>query len=140
MVRALAKNAPTKTSTRSISWWQYDKDVKILASKIKRHCLETKFKFDEIYGIKRGGLVMAVHLSHLLDVPYTQCLTSGKKLLICDDLVDSGDEMRKLQPCKDWVTATLYRKSHTTYEPNFTVRTINAWVVFPWEVKSPARR
>lgn len=82
----------------------------------------------------------------------------NEKILIVDDLVDTGLTFKKIEeqlftwtgtnnifsePAETWAsstcdgfhTATLYFKPKSTYMPNHTVREFNndEWVVFPWE-------
>lgn len=45
------------------SWSAFGKDIETIASTLQG------YKFDEIYGIPRGGLIIAVVLSHRLELP-----------------------------------------------------------------------
>lgn len=125
----LSKRANAQTDKyQIITWEQYHKDVKTLVRKIKY----SKKKFKHIYGIPRGGLVLAVHLSHLLNKPLVMNYKKYKQVLIVDDVSDTG---HTLQPYKrtHWI-ATLYKKDHTKTEPTFFARVINKWIIYPWEV------
>ena len=88
-----------------------------------------------IHGLSRGGLIPAVMLSHKLNIPYTNHPTTvhGKKVLIVDDIADSGETLDKW---KNYQTAVLHYKPHTSK----TTPTIWAvqhetgdWIVYPWE-------
>ena len=82
----------------------------------------------------------------------------NEKILIVDDLVDTGLTFKKIKEhlyiwpktenlfpapgetwasstCEKYYTATLYFKPKSTYMPNHTVREFDndEWVVFPWE-------
>ncbi|GAG06792.1 unnamed protein product, partial [marine sediment metagenome] len=48
---------------------QFQLAIQALAKQIKEH------KFVGIYGIPRGGMVVAVYLSHCTGIPVTQFLT-----------------------------------------------------------------
>jgi len=118
-----------------ISWKQYDKDIRILANKIK----EVDFKFNFIGTLSRGGLPIATHLSHLLNdepIEVDTFALAPEPILIVDDVSDTGKALseilihRKDRPKR---IATLYRKDGTTVEPDYYARTINKWIVFPWE-------
>lgn len=121
-----------------ISWEEYYKDVKKLSRIVSRGG-----EIHEIYGIKRGGLILAVCLAHLLNKPlktaFKRKLTSKKLILVCDDLVDSGKTIQKykLRYCK---TAVLYRKDCTKHEADYCVRTINKWIVYPYESEQSTKR
>lgn len=118
-----------------IDWQQFEKDIHILASNIAKNPVKLRY----IYGIPRGGLVIAVRLSHLLKLSfvvefYHRPYSQNRYTLIVDDVADTGKTLTK------WgsfgiATATLYRKDATCIEPAFCVRTINEWIIFPWEAK-----
>lgn len=117
---------------------------------------DNHYKPHTIVGISRGGLIPAVLLSHLLDVPhvetYNMQLRDGKYVrgvipnyndsgyLVVDDLWDSGATMieaGKLWP--DALRATLFYKAppkQQTLPPiNFPGLKVGnrQWLVFPWE-------
>lgn len=78
-----------------VNWKQFDKDMELFASIIKIAETERGIKFDGIYGPPRGGLCLAVKLSHLLDdLPVLMHPT--KNCVICDDVFDSGVTLRPL--------------------------------------------
>lgn len=114
----------------SVSWWDINDLVKDLAEKIP---FEVPLA-DSIYGIPRGGLIPAVMLSHLTELPLVQ--TIGENTLIVDDMTDSGVTMNKMPG--QW-TATLFHKPHTsTFTPNVysKLHEGDEWLVFPWEKSS----
>ncbi len=129
--------------------------------------------FDVIIGVSRGGLIPAVILSHMLDIsmlPITYSaeegngddkkqtdlgklpvLEDGTRVLIIDDICDSGQTMKKLvhhykrQGCKV-KSAVLYYKDHWEtlretspahgFYPDFMCHRIPekaGWIIFPWE-------
>lgn len=116
-----------------ISWEQYDRDIRALAKKLKGE------KFDGIYGFPRGGLVIAIHLSHLLSIPYIDDVDLHKeysleeqRILYVDDVSDTGRTfIRSEADEKD--CAALYIKNHTAFIPKFYVKEINDWIQYPWE-------
>ena len=64
---------------------------------------------------------------------------NGKKVLLVDDLCDTGDTMIA---ALDWVklfdpseitVAALYVKPTSKYIPVISVETTDAWIVFPYE-------
>lgn len=122
----------TKVNQYQIDWETFEKDIHILMNMIKTNEIRMRERYQSIYGILRGGLVIAVRLSHLLGVP----LIRNKRLiegdtLIVDDVADSGHTLKEFSITNS--TATLYRKNKTKVEPNYCVRTINKYIVFPWE-------
>lgn len=120
-----------------IPWLKYKQDIHELAGKL------SKQRFCGIYGIPRGGLVIAVNLTHILKLRLFSAPLAQKHgdfpLLVVDDVSDTGKTLIRLKKRLDarkidFVVATLYRKDQTEYEPDFCVRTINQWIEFPWEV------
>lgn len=92
-----------------------------------------------VYGVPRGGLPLAVILSHALAVPMLQEPTFG--MLWIDDIVDKGNTFSRMrlrfqfEPAFAWVT----RWPRQNLESVLTV-TDGAWVVFPWENRSQAEQ
>lgn len=118
-----------------ILWNEYDRDVKILANKIK----QSNLRFDAIMTIPRGGLVIACHLSYLLNIQNIvledDCFDFTPNILLVDDVSDSGKTLQETIDLLEFkpTIATLYRKDNTIFEPDFSVKTINDWIVYPWE-------
>jgi len=64
------------------TWDEFDKSVEHIAKKCK------SFNFSGIYGVPRGGLCLAVALSHKLKI---NLISQPKKnSLIVDDIYDTG--------------------------------------------------
>lgn len=113
----------------AISW----QDFEDMAHKLIKDIRSSKIKFDGIYGIPRGGLILAVYLSHQLNLPILAAPT--KNTLIVDDISDEG---KTLSSYKNRKIATLYSTSWTNVVPNWYVRekpTKDTWLIFPWENK-----
>jgi uncharacterized protein len=122
-----------------------------------------KEQFDGIVGISRGGLALTRILSDLLDtqnVMITRCeyytdigekkkkpvITqkiqgniSGKKILVVDDVADSGESMSVIKEYllskhpSDLKVSTLFVKPWSKMLPNYFVARTDAWIIFPWE-------
>jgi len=105
--------------------------------------------FAAVYGPPRGGLPLAVHLSHQLGIPLavtTQELfdildgASSPRALIVDDIADTGRSLTEMIELFKHIavpltTAVLFRKPRSVVNPDIWLReAANAcWVVFPWE-------
>ncbi len=112
---------------------QFDTDVKKLARALRPRT----DRFDAIYGVPRGGLALAVCLSHSLGKPILlDPRRITKRTLVADDIADSGATLKALlKRQKVFLVVTLYRTTHSRMRPDFSCRTKkkNDWVVFPWE-------
>jgi hypoxanthine phosphoribosyltransferase len=105
------------------SWKDFDLAVIDLAKR-----LEGK-NFKNVYGIPRGGLILAVALSHRLSLPLTDSVSDAT--LVVDDISDSG---KTLLPYRTNGIATIHRVIGTQVEPDYCYRVRKAdWVVYPWE-------
>ena len=90
-------------------------------------------RFKSIYGIPRGGLVPAVYLSHLLDIPLVQKPEKG--CIIVDDIADTGQTLKMYRNMK-YSIATIYYHTQSIVEPDIWVyQKTDAWIKFPWEIK-----
>jgi hypoxanthine phosphoribosyltransferase len=100
---------------------------KRLAKVIKREGIE----FDGIYAIPRGGLMVGLYLSHLLNLPLLNVPTY--KSLLVDDISDSGNTSKFFKRKK---FACLYTTSWTSSTPDYVCRIKtkkDSWVIFCWE-------
>jgi hypothetical protein len=136
-----------------------------LADKIRK----SDFKPDVIVGISRGGWPPARIMSDLLENPelanvkaefylgvaktksepvITQPVSvsvRGKKILIVDDVADTGKSLRlvcshlKEQGATDVKIATIYYKPWSVVVPDWYERKTSHWIIFPWERKETVR-
>lgn len=118
------------------TWSQFEKDcdklVKLISSK--------KGSLSAIYGIPRGGLVLAVRLSHKLNLPLvTDKSLISKSTLVVDDIADSGNTLESFSSKNKYITATLFYNLDSTCKPTYFSRKKEKWVVFPWEEEKTSR-
>jgi len=118
-----------------ISPEEFHLDVSKLAELISQD------KYEYVYGPPRGGHIIGAYLSHYLDLTYIESYDTLKsiqregvrdKVLIADDLVDTGVTMEKF---KEYNIAVLYYKPRSIVRPTYYVKEIpnDLWVCFPWE-------
>ena len=95
-------------------------------------------KVNGVYGLPRGGLVLAVILSHKLNVPLLEGAFPG--CLVVDDICDPGESLihyRKNSSGnkKGYTIATMYyKKNELGIVPDYYMFEKNdSWIVFPWE-------
>lgn len=117
------------------SWIDFDLDIKILSEKV----IVYKDLIKNIYGVPRGGLVVAIVLSHYLKKPIIlekKRITS--KTLIVNDISDTGNTLSKLLMKRTYfMVLTLFKKNGTIFNPEYYVREKlpDSWIVFPWELE-----
>lgn len=84
-----------------------------------------------VYGIPRGGLVFAVILSHMLNVPLLAAPCEG--CLVVDDIADTGETLVHYKQCGYKITTMFYNKI-SVVKPDFSMKEKNdLWIVYPWE-------
>ena len=126
------------------------------------------FRPEIIIAVARGGLLPAGHLSYALGVKLSDAINvefytdvhetlpdpvlleplldtdaiRGKKLLVVDDVADSGRTLalvlellsRQGAECK---SAVLYAKSKSVVSPDYVWKRTDQWIVFPWSAEPP---
>jgi len=110
---------------RHLSWQDFDWAIEQMA----RICRERPI--NAIYGIPRGGLVLAVALSHRLELPMLSEPQPG--CLVVDDVYETG---RTLAPYRYLEGATLLvwiSKAEPLWWQAVEVYSSAEWIVFPWE-------
>ena len=110
---------------RHLSWQDFDRAVEQMA----KTCIG--LPINAICGIPRGGLVLAVALSHRLELPLLTQPQPG--CLVVDDVYETG---RTLAPYRYLQGATLLvwiSKSEPLWWQAVEVHPSAEWIVFPWE-------
>ena len=122
-------------------WYDFEDAVEVLYHKLK---LNKDLKY--IYSIPRGGCVLGVRLSHLLDLKIIDKETFiseefnllNHQILICDDISDKGDTLSKFKK-RNVKIATLHYRPTSKVEPDYYAIKIKQgdmrWVNYPWEAK-----
>lgn len=93
-----------------------------------------------VYGVPRGGLILAVMISHKLNIPLLSA--PCKDCLIVDDICDSGESLLHFfqnssalcnKPLYHIVTM-YYKKNNLKVIPEkWKYSKEDKWIVFPWE-------
>jgi len=99
-------------------------------------------KLKNIYGIPRGGLVVAVKMSHILDIPIIFSVEEiSLGTLVVDDIIDTGGTIERIfgKSRKKMFIASLYFRKEAGVKPDFYARIKRDWVVFPWETDRTSR-
>ena len=107
------------------TWREFDKAVEHIANK----CMF--LEFSGIYGVPRGGLCLAVALSHKLKI---NLISEPKKnSLIVDDIYETGETLNNLRDIEGAMFFVLFSKSKPTWWNTVLTSEKNDWIVFPWE-------
>ncbi len=127
-----------------LTWDQYVFLTRKLAG-VLRKCHSTPI--EQVMGIARGGVVLAICLSHLLNIPYLNYYDDETDLsttLLVDDLIDTGEQMQEYSHYPGTI-AVLIDKWEGSF--HYMPKSINfhyycamrvppgMWVRFPWELE-----
>lgn len=136
---------------------EFEKDVKVLAKEIR-----SDFNPEAILAVARGGVTLghflAMHINTRLlftlnSIHYNDSvklnhieifnipdLSKFTKVLIVDDIIDSGETMQEILrilkekfPKIEFKVASLFYKDEALLEPEFKVKKTDEWVEFFWE-------
>lgn len=131
--------------------------LSIISQKMKND----NFDPDIVVGLSRGGLPPGIMMSHYLNKPFipfetalrdfpvwksnTKALESVNKILIIDDICDSGEtfvklkqELKEALPNLQVKFASLHHNKSASFKPNWYGTLIDkaiddVWIVYPWE-------
>ncbi|AXH12685.1 phosphoribosyltransferase [Halarcobacter bivalviorum] len=136
---------------------EFRDDTQVLVDKCR------DFEPDILLAVARGGLTLAHLMSQALDMRNLYALNSihyegelkldtfnifnipdvshAKRVLIIDDIVDSGETMREILkvlhekfPTVEFKLATIFRKETAVLQPDYSVKEADKWIDFFWEV------
>ena len=107
------------------TWCEFDKSVEHIAN-------ECKFlEFSGIYGVPRGGLCLAVALSHKLKINLIP--EPIKNSLIVDDIYETGITLNNFKDIEGAMFFVLFSKINPTWWNTVNISEKKEWIVFPWE-------
>lgn len=153
------------SSDREIMTWElFGRASRELAETVA----EDGYEPDMVLAIARGGLLIGGAIGYALSVKnvYTMNVEfytgvderldvprilppapdfvdmSHAKILVVDDIADTGHTLRSVQEfCAGKVaevrTGVLYEKSHSQVKCNYVWRRTDSWVNFPWSAEGP---
>lgn len=149
-----------KYRVKYVSWSEVYEAIGYLVDRL----LNNSFKPDIIIAIAKGGLIPSRIVVDMLGIeeigfievkfyksigvrgekPYIKTMgvppLSKKKILIVDDVVDSGRTMQlsidvlATRAPSEIKSLVLYMKPWSTYTPDYYYKMVDEWIVFPWEV------
>ena len=107
------------------TWSEFDLSVEHIANKCKF------LNFSGIYGVPRGGLCLAVALSHKLKINLIS--EPLKNSLIVDDIYETGITLNSLKDIEGATFFVLFSKIEPTWWNTVKIAKDKEWIVFPWE-------
>ena len=107
------------------TWSEFDNSVNHIANKCKF------LEFSGIYGVPRGGLCLAVALSHRLKIDLIS--EPIRNSLIVDDIYETGYTLNTLKDIEGAMFFVLFSKIKPTWFNTVFKSKKNEWIVFPWE-------
>lgn len=110
---------------RMLTWAEFNEAVYRIASFYKDRA------FNGVYGFPRGGLPLAVALSHYLDLPLLDAIEDN--CLVVDDVYETGATLSQALDfvgveCVVWIS-----KAQPTWFKAAEATSSAEWLVFPWE-------
>ena len=113
---------------QSVSWAEIEAFVLTIYNRYGQHC------FSGVYGLPRGGLTLAVMLSHALGIPLLGAAIPG--CLVVDDIADSGESLKHYSRIPNvQIIAYAYKLISVVRPDLYAVEVpVEIWVKFPWEV------
>lgn len=137
--------------------------IQLLAEEVAARIRESGYAPDLIVAVSRGGFdharilcdqlevrrLASVQIEYYAGVNETKEMlkivyplnadVSGKKVLVVDDVSDTGTSLKAAkehvmgQGASQVRLATLHIKPWTTFKPDYHAAETDAWIVYPWE-------
>ena len=113
--------------TRYFTWKEFDNSVDYIGNQCKF------LKLSGIYGVPRGGLCLAVALSHKLNIQLID--KPLKNSLIVDDVFETGITLSSFRNIEGVNFYVLISKKKPIWWNTVNLSHKKEWIVFPWENK-----
>jgi len=120
------------TTLRLLNWDDFDRAVQQIAARCAGR------RFTGIHGIPRGGLCLAVALSHRLELPLLPDARPG--CLLVDDVYETGLTLEAHRQLPEAQAVVWISKAEPQWWLAAEVTTAADWIVFPWEDPEAAAR
>ena len=115
-----------------VSW----KDMESFVESLIEEMNKQNFKPSGVYGVPRGGLILATLISYKMDIPLL--MNASKGCLIVDDIADSGRTLYHFTEndtqFNKYFIATMFYHKRSIVKPNYyKFEKTDKWIIFPWE-------
>ncbi len=95
-------------------------------------------EFSGVYGIPRGGICLAVALSHSLNIPFLHEPIPNS--IIVDDVYETGETLNAIKHISGITAYVWVSKQQPSWWKAVEICKTNEWIVFPWENNLFAKR
>lgn len=140
----------------------------VAARELAKQVVDSGFQPDLILSITRGGMLPAGTISYAMGIKNLHIINvefytgvgsrlplpvllppvpaavdlSGQKVLIIDDVADTGETLKMVRDfCEEHVaetrTAVLYEKSQSAVRCDYVWKHTDEWISFPWSSEPP---
>ena len=110
---------------RLLSWTEFNVCVQTITE------LYIENEFSGVYGFPRGGLCLAVAISHSLSIPL---LNDPKpNSLVVDDVYETGQTLSQVKEIPSVTAFVWLSKVEVDWWNAVEVCDADEWLVFPWE-------
>ena len=116
---------------RELTWNEFNDCVQKITELLKEK------KIQGVYGFPRGGLCLAVAISHSLNVPLLD--KPEPNSLIVDDIYDSGKTINSIREIKNIEVFVWISRVNPSWWKAYEIDDSKEWFVFPWEKMSHAK-
>ena len=110
---------------RLLSWNEFNSCVTFISNACREKTLSG------VYGVPRGGLCLAVAISHALQIPFLE--TPQINSLVIDDVYQTGETLNQFRYIKGVIVFVWLSKVEPVWWNAIEVTEKNEWLVFPWE-------
>ena len=108
-----------------LSWIDFQECVHFISKKC-----DNKY-FEGVYGFPRGGLCLAVALSHSLRLPLL--IEPKNNSLIVDDIYDTGNTLESVRHLQGSEAHVWVSRKKPSWWNSYKYTQEKEWIIFPWE-------
>ena len=110
---------------RFLTWDEFNSCVESITYSCKGN------HFSGVYGFPRGGLCLAVALSHSLNIPFLEKPIPCS--LVVDDVYETGRTLSKVHQIPEITTFVWLSKVEPVWWNAVEGSEHDEWLIFPWE-------
>ena len=122
-----------------VSYTEYEEMIDKLSVWVKHQSGQWD-NIGAVYGLPRGRLPIAVELSHRLKLPllmnyYDRKVVTNKKILVVDDIADTGHTLKDFENPHNIICTLHYHEDSVVLPDYYVDLKGDDWIVYPWELE-----